>query len=197
MRCLPMARKKAEIMSTRHASEKSARNWDGIAALIAALIGLLALCVSAYTAHIQREQARAQVWTQLQFGSSDTEQDLIVVNKGIGPARIESLRLYVDGKAQVDWQHLLVALGVKLNNKVQSTVSDTVIAANEKLVILKIESAEDWHVLREQKSRIKTRACYCSVLDDCRVFDNRIVQKKNADTAVARCDRSEDEEFTE
>ncbi|QBB71514.1 hypothetical protein ELE36_14760 [Pseudolysobacter antarcticus] len=173
------------------------RNWDGIAALIAALIGLLALCVSAYTAHIQREQARAQVWTQLQFGSSDPDMNLLVVNKGIGPARIESLRLYVDGKAQPDWKHVMDALGVKLTGYIQSTASDTVIAAGEKLVTLKINNAEDWKLLREQTARIRTRACYCSVLDDCRVFDNRVRKKADADVAVDRCERSEDEEFTE
>ena len=48
------------------------RNWDASAAVIAAFIGLLALLLSAYTAHLQRTQVRAQVWPALQAGRRQT-----------------------------------------------------------------------------------------------------------------------------
>src|SRR5262245_57135936 len=41
------------------------RNWDAYAAVIATLVGLLALVVSAFTAYVQRQQLRAQVWPHL------------------------------------------------------------------------------------------------------------------------------------
>ena len=41
------------------------RDWDGLAAVIAAFVGLLALLVSGYTAYLQRQQVRAQVWPYL------------------------------------------------------------------------------------------------------------------------------------
>jgi hypothetical protein len=185
-------------MSAPGSSTTRARNWDAIAALIAALIGLLALCVSAYTASIQRQQAKAQVWTQLMFANSDTDHALLVLNKGVGPARLESLRLFVDGKAQPDWDHVFAALGVTHQGELrQSTVNGTVIAANERLEYMTLGNAEDWKAFRAQKSRLRARYCYCSVLDECRVFDQRAPRREDAETAVASCERSADEEFAE
>ena len=184
-------------MSEREPSTK-ARNWDAVAALIAALIGLLALCVSAYTASIQRQQVRAQVWTQLMFANSDTDQTLLVLNKGVGPARLESARFFVDGKAQTDWDRVFAALGVTHQGELrQSSVNSGVIAANERLEYMKLVNAEDWKAFRAQRGRLKARYCYCSVLDECRVFDQRAPRREDADTAVASCERSADEEFTE
>jgi len=41
-------------------------HWSPLAAIMAALIGLLALGVSSDTAMLQREQVRAEVWPYLQ-----------------------------------------------------------------------------------------------------------------------------------
>ncbi len=171
------------------------RDWDGVAAIIAALVGLLALCVSSYTAYMQRQQVRAQVWTQLIFANSDVDKSLLVVNKGIGPARLKSLRFYVDGKAQTDWDKLLAALDIKLQgNLFESTINGNVIAANERLNYMTLRE-DDWIKFRAQYKRLRRRACYCSMLDECRIFDNRALRKEDADVAVASCERSTDEEF--
>ncbi|HET7161960.1 MAG TPA: hypothetical protein VFI32_04755 [Rhodanobacteraceae bacterium] len=170
--------------------------------MIAALVGLIALLVSAYTANIQRQQVRAQVWTRLFFGASDVDRALMVTNKGVGPARIESLRFYVDGKAQRDWSHVLSAIGFTGGSDFeQSTVNGTVVAANERVLFLHFQRAEDWASFGDKgRGRIKLRACYCSVLDECLLFDERsIAPGRGAISAqvspVDRCDRIEAEEF--
>ncbi len=86
--------------------------WDALAAIIAALVGLLALCVSGYTAYIQREQVRAQVWPYLLAGNDDGDQSIYVYNKGVGPAIVKTAQIFIDGKAQTDWVHVLTALGL-------------------------------------------------------------------------------------
>ena len=181
-----------------------ARNWDGVAAIIAALVGLLALCVSAYTAHVQRQQAKAQVWTQLIFANSDTDRTLMVMNKGVGPARLQSLRVYADGKAQPDWDHVFDALGIKSEtaSTVQSTLNGIVVAANERVDFLKFNNADEWSRFRAQGKRVQLRACYCSVLDECVVFDERVARAvrgavSSRTTAVDRCERDDAEEFNQ
>ncbi|MGH8155426.1 MAG: hypothetical protein ACREP0_09375 [Rhodanobacteraceae bacterium] len=52
----------------RGAATKRGIRWDAMAAIIASLVGLLALIVAGYTAYIQRQQVRAQVWPYLQMG---------------------------------------------------------------------------------------------------------------------------------
>ncbi|MER3546617.1 MAG: hypothetical protein C4338_03040 [Rhodanobacteraceae bacterium] len=89
-------------------------NWDAVSALIAALIGLLALCVSGYTAYIQREQVRAQVWPVVFSGNNDNENSVEVYNNGVGPAIVQSAQIWVSGKPQPDWMHVLVALGCSI-----------------------------------------------------------------------------------
>jgi len=178
------------------------RTWDA-SALIAALIGLLALCVSAYTANVQRQQAKAQVWTRLFFANSDTDRTLMVMNKGVGPARIESIRMYVDGKPQPDWKHVFAALGLPANDKrEQSTVNGIVVAANERVNFISFKDPADWAAFRAVSSRADLRACYCSVLDECVVFDEREVgpvpgARSARVKSVDHCERVDAEEFNE
>src|SRR3954467_8259149 len=90
----------------------SRRNWDGVAAVIAAFVGLLALCVSGYTAYLQRQQVRAQVWPYLESGISSSKRSVTLFNKGVGPAIIGSVHVLVDGKPQRNWPAVFRALGL-------------------------------------------------------------------------------------
>lgn len=105
--------------STPAKTERRQVKWDAIAAIIASLIGFLALLVGGYTAWIQRytaniqlEQVRAQVWPWLVAGNNDNERSVEVLNKGVGPAIVRNAQVFVDGKPQPDWQHVLMALGI-------------------------------------------------------------------------------------
>ncbi len=114
------------------------REWDGVAAIIAALVGLLALCVSGYTAYIQRQQVRAQVWPYLIAGNNDNEHSIEVYNKGVGPAIVRSAEVWVDGKPQKDWKHVLEALAVnKPFHFTDSTINPNVLSPGEKISMIK------------------------------------------------------------
>lgn len=57
-------------------------------AAVATLIALLAVAVSAYTAYVQRQQVRAQVWPILEVNSgNEPELRLWIANKGVGRLR--------------------------------------------------------------------------------------------------------------
>src|ERR1700761_8348879 len=86
------------------ADEKAIR-YDTV---IATLIGLLAIAVSAYTAYIQRQQVRAQVWPVLEFSTSNQPQLMInLANKGVGPAIVRHVIITVDDKPVKDWQEAM------------------------------------------------------------------------------------------
>ena len=76
------------------------RHWDAYAAIIATLIGLLALLVSGYTAYVRRQQLRAQVWPYLTVSSSNVPPSVgyHVINSGTGPARVIAVRVTVDDR---------------------------------------------------------------------------------------------------
>jgi len=159
-------------------------NWDAIAAIIAALIGLLAIFISGYTAWNVRQQTRAQVWPYVQMGESDylpsdTRKGRVPVvshggtlqalNKGVGPAIVRSVEVLVDGKPQSGWNHVFRALGYRSSPPFEvSSFDHTVLSPDTNLSFLVIFGQKAW--LRFKSKFVKDvaiRACYCSTLGDC------------------------------
>src|SRR5689334_1135568 len=78
--------------------------------VIVGLIGFLALCVSAYTAYMQRQQVRAAVWPILQFDNSNGPIELALSNKGVGPAIIRQVIVRVDDQPVRNWGEVYTRL---------------------------------------------------------------------------------------
>ncbi|MGH8184571.1 MAG: hypothetical protein ACREPH_13020 [Rhodanobacteraceae bacterium] len=148
--------------------------WDAAAAIIASLVGLLALIVAGYTAHIQRQQVRAQVWPYLIWANSDNQTEYMWFNKGVGPAVIKSVQVLVDGNPQHNWDGVLHAMRLNGINVNQSTLNRNVLSAGEKLDWLKFQDHADFQKFRAatHHARLDFKVCYCSTLGDCWVVDS-------------------------
>ena len=149
--------------------------YDAAAAVIAALVGMLALLVAGYTAYIQRQQVRAQVWPWLVAGNNDNERSIEVLNKGVGPAVVRSAQVLVDGEPQPDWQHVLKALGTMPRTYSQSTLNPNVLTPGEKVPAIQFADDDDY---KRFKAAAVTRLtlvniCYCSTLDECWMYSDR------------------------
>lgn len=170
--------------------------WDAVAAVIAALIGLLALVVSGYTAVLQRQQVRAEVWPYLQPAISQQRRVVSIENKGVGPAVVRSLRVHVDGVAMRDWPAVFDALGLPdLRDTGASTLNGVVMAPGESILQLAFDDDATFARFRAQYPRIQMTICYCSTLGECRVLDER---DRNPDTRhadVAACPARGADEF--
>src|SRR6476660_7913039 len=83
--------------------ERATRGASRYDAVIATLVGLCALCVSGYTAYMQRQQVRAMVYPILEVGSSNGPIKLTLANKGVGPAMIRNVVVRVDGQPVKNW----------------------------------------------------------------------------------------------
>jgi len=167
------------------------REWDGAAAVIAALVGLLALFVSGYTAYIQHQQVRAQVWPYLEAGNDDGNQAIFVYNKGVGPAIVKSAQVFIDGKPQTDWNHVLASLGVSPHNYQQSTLNPDVISPGEQVRVIGIKDEERWKAFRAGAvERMAMDICFCSTLDECWMYhDEHPVGYKSTAQLVRAVDR--------
>ncbi|WP_449421362.1 hypothetical protein [Rhodanobacter lindaniclasticus] len=151
-------------------------HWDVLGVVIASLVGLLALVVAGYTAYIQREQVRAQVWPYLISGNNDLTQSLTVSNKGVGPAIVRSVRVIVDDKPQVDWDHVLVALGMQPNSYIMTTVNHGVLSPGEELQAIRFPDKQLWRQFHDATSgRVAIDICFCSTLGECWVSINEKV----------------------
>lgn len=168
----PDASPERDAMNGR--TRASGIRWDALAAIIASLVGLLALLVAGYTAYIQRQQVRAQVWPYLIVGNDDLSQSLTVQNKGVGPAIVRSVQVWVDGKPQPDWIHVVSAFGMPPHHFTQSTINHDVLSAGEQLQAIHFPDKELWQQFHDAAyGRMAISVCFCSTLDECWVSGNR------------------------
>ncbi|MGH8211657.1 MAG: hypothetical protein ACREPP_00330 [Rhodanobacteraceae bacterium] len=186
----------------RETAERRFVRWDAVAAIIAALVGFLALIVAGYTAYIQRytaeiqtKQVQAQVWPWLAAGNNDNEDSIEVVNKGVGPAIVRTAQVFVDGKPQPDWQHVLRDLGAVPHQFSQSTLNPNVLAPGEKVTVIQFANEDDYKRFRSAAVAHLTLIdiCYCSTLGECwRYTDRHLVGYKSLAQLVkpvAQCPR--------
>ncbi len=156
---------------TQSAATRRGIRWDAMAAIIASLVGLLALLVAGYTAHIQQQQVRAQVWPRLLIGHSDVkgQYEMTVLNQGVGPAIVQSVQVLVSGKPVSDWDALEKLFGFKpASPGVVSTLNKMVLTPGEHLHWIQFRSAADIDAFTADWGRfhVEARVCYSSTLDE-------------------------------
>jgi hypothetical protein len=142
-------------------------------ALVATGIGIMALLVSGYTAYVQRQQVRAQVWPMLalSFNHNPAEMKLFLDNKGTGPAIVKDVRLTVDGQPVRSWDDLLSRLpGPGGTDHSYGYISGRVVSAGENVVMLNMgppTPGSPGERLWRGMKLLGMEICYCSTLGDC------------------------------
>jgi hypothetical protein len=170
------------------------RHWGNIAAGFSAAC---ALAVSAYTAFLQRQQVKAQVWPLLSWGiaastgsahedggAGDDAADAAdaearrpsfkfeLKNDGVGPAIVRAMEVTFDGKPIRRWVELLIGPTSLLPDHTDfdahvSMTHSRVIAAGEEIAPFEPYGEEQARAMYAGFARVHVTLCYCSVLDDC------------------------------
>ena len=148
-------------------------------AVIATLVGLLALCVSAYTAYMQRQQVRAAVWPILEFDTSNgPDVHFTVANKGVGPAIIRHVIVKVDDQPVKNWSELQdKLLGPGRHRYSESDITGHVFAPNESMDVFTPRDPDGkpvtdssnplWVEWNKDRGRVSVEICYASTLGEC------------------------------
>jgi hypothetical protein len=149
-------------------------------AVIATFVGVCALCVSAYTAHVQRQQVRAAVWPILEYETSNAPDiHFTLANKGVGPAIIRDVIVRVDGQPMKNWVAVLEKLlGPGKHPAAESDMNGHVLSAGESMTILTPHDANDnpltfdksnplWAQMNKERERVTVEICYSSTLGEC------------------------------
>ena len=162
--------------------------WDRLTAIMAVLIGACALGVSLYTAQLQRLQITAQTWPYLQLWRSDGERSFSVSNRGVGPAQIRQMHIFVDRTEVKNWDDAFEKLvGRKLACSHQSYTRSRVLAANEDVRMLQFCNDEDMQAFTAAGERLSREFCYCSALDTCWLLSERAATASEALHPVDQC----------
>jgi hypothetical protein len=190
-----------ELLAQRAAAPR--RDWDAVAALVATFIGALALAISGYTAHVQRQQLRAQVWPRMAIASSDPGREIFVDNNGTGPGRVIAARVTIDGATVSRWSDARTAVGYTTEGVVRSTIHNAVLPPGKRLELVK--STDDdasrtkfLELLPGSEHGVTIMLCYCSVLDDCWIaYYGRYTRLDGFAIAPDECPIEDDERFKE
>jgi hypothetical protein len=159
--------------------EKVTRGASRYDVVIATIVGFLALCVSGYTAYMQRQQVRAAVWPILEFDSSSGPIQFIVANKGVGPAIVKHVILKVDDQPVKNWYEVLEKiLGPGYHPGEEADIGGHVFSGGEsRNVFIPHDDANKplafdrsnplWAKLNTDRARVTVEICYCSTLGEC------------------------------
>src|SRR5260370_38218361 len=125
--------------------ENQRRGASRYDAVVATFVGFLALCVSGYTAYMQRQQVRAAVWPILQFDSSNAPDiHFTLANKGVGPALIRNVVGKVVNQPVKNWDEAtkkLLGPGEHLFS--ESDMNGYVLAPNESITFVTLHDANN------------------------------------------------------
>jgi hypothetical protein len=151
------------------------RHWELFAAMTSGLVGALALGTSTYNVYLQRQQVRASVWPHVTMDTAfadDGAVSIMIRNRGVGPARLERVRVTVDGKLAEDW---VDAMKLLLHKDAPPFIPDSaslreeVLTPGMELALVKIPTRiETQEIMRATESTpLAIEVCYCSTLDEC------------------------------
>ena len=161
--------------------EEKATRSGGYEVWIATFVGVCALCVAGYTAYMQRQQVRAQVWPILEYDTNNGPIGFSIWNKGVGPAIFRHVIVKVDGQPMKTWLDVLEKIsGLKREDLhfTESDMNNHVLSAGEELKIftpfgpdggpINFDRTNDlWKKLNESRLHVSVEICYSSTLGEC------------------------------
>jgi len=180
-------------MEETPADRSQARARDGrlfeiVVGSCAIVISVVSLFVAISANRTQERMLAASVWPSLLFSTSNATTDgtpqigIDLLNRGTGPARVRWLEMRYGDALLADWHDLLRHCCLQHPeqiNQVQgftSGVQNRVLGADEWVQMLQLPRAgvpdAVWEALDRERAKVRMRACYCSVLEDCWIFDS-------------------------
>lgn len=153
-----------------------------ISALITAVV---AVWIAVVEQQSNREYQRLSVEPYLELANSNRNTyERLLTNSGLGPARIQSVDVSIDGVAIRDWSQ-----AIKVLTNVGATsinISDLwqgrQIKAGEQVVLLQLSEKPAALEFHRNVGKLNMKVCYCSIYKDCWIKQSGEVPK-----AVEQC----------
>jgi len=149
-------------------------NTELIVAFTAILISVCALVVSFYEVRIMRTQQKASVWPFVTMGEQYNSKGfaLLAANKGIGPAKVESLKVWVKGKQVKELDDIFTELigpdhGITYNDYGVHGINGSVLEAGYEKPLFNLNWTEATREVQKKLFLINVEVIYSSILGDC------------------------------
>ena len=149
-----------------------------ITSMLALAVSVFALALGAWQTRLMQSQARASVWPFLSIGysyTSNVDPDSFIWqidNNGVGPARVQSVSLSVDGKPMRHWEEVLVAIDAPPRRNLATTslnggVIPPSLNRETTIAAIRVNDREVAAHFKSSIARFRMDIYYCSVYDEC------------------------------
>jgi hypothetical protein len=179
------------------------RPWlDLVLGISAVSISFISLFLAIANGRAMERLVQSNSWPFVQMGTSNVDPDgaphvrFDIANKGVGPARIETLEVTYNGTPINKPRALLDSMLGRVTapshpHIILSSVVRNVLAAKEHITFFDVKpedlSAEDYAAIDVGLQKLEFLACYCSVFDECWMTDSR----KRQPEKVKQCPASQ------
>ena len=166
-----------------HHRHKPMRHWVDMAmGASAIIISIVSLFLALEDGNAMKQLVQANSWPYVAPEFSTQTEDgaarfkMYLINKGVGPAKVETLEVFFDGKPQLGPRHLIAAMigpdGMNHAHKLAtSDIVGSVLSTRETVDFLSAMpetfAPEQNEQMRAAVSKLDIRVCYCSVFDEC------------------------------
>jgi hypothetical protein len=193
-----------------HARHGGLPRWLELVIAITALItSISSIAIAVHHGQIMEKLVQANSVPYMRGGISDITPEgvrvlsLDLLNRGVGPAHEQSLRVKVDGRHVRSISELIraslgpehAAEAVRALAPMKDGLRTRFIPGGEKQFVFRMfktaENARYWDLMEEAQKRWEVEYCYCSVFDEC--WD--VLGKWEEPKPVEACIRDESREF--
>ena len=140
---------------------------------LAMLASIASLLVSIQQTNMARRQQAASVWPYLQMDYQSSaapgkkQLDVLIQNKGVGPARVKSIRLRHEGKDYDDFYRLFQSKYPEAKfSHFMNSLSGAVLSAGEIKTLITINDTLAAPAMHKILDETEIRVVYASVYDD-------------------------------
>ena len=180
------------------------RRWRVTELVIAGAIvaiSLASLFTAVYQSIIMRQTLEASVWPRVEWKNSSYDEErgvnaivFALANRGVGPARIARVEIFLKGKTIANEDGLLLDCCVDGGTREErtatlkrltertftSTLDGAALTPGQERILFQFERPVDdsvalvvWDRLNKIRDKLDLRVCYCSVFDKCWVTKAR------------------------
>lgn len=155
-----------------------------LAQTVTAVMAVIISCAALYATWVQartlRVQTEALVWPRLiSFTRPSTGEsgeplfDIVMANRGVGPAEVQSMRVRHDGQVVRTYAELfaLAPDAAGLGQARYGFLNGRILAAGEEAVLVSVEGQDAFEALTGLMAKAEVDLCYCSILGQCWALD--------------------------
>ena len=156
--------------------------WQTLLSVAGVFIAVVALYAALSESSAVRQQTAAAVWPFVQLSIEDSDSGdsaeftLSFTNAGVGPAKMRTMRLIIDGEPIRDWEDAVARLGVQLSDHInRNFITNRVLSPDEKVDSIHTNDPELARKFQAVMGNPENHItfCYCSIFDECWVADSR------------------------